>query len=146
MNKKLATILSVVLVLLAGGVVVIPHVAQAAGDCSWWLIFSPNSLAECATISIFDSLFSQLGNWVLKLMSYAISLSGIILNASIVLTLNIKALYEATPAIEQTWVVIRNISSIFVIFALLYASINTILGTKGPQFGSLVVKIFFCFL
>jgi hypothetical protein len=76
-------------------------------------------------------------------MSYAISLSGIILNASIVLTLNIKALYEATPAIEQTWVVIRNISSIFVIFALLYASINTILGTKGPQFGSLVVKIFF---
>ncbi len=143
MNRKLATILSITLVLLVGGVASIPHVAQAAADCSWWLIFSQDSLAQCATISIFDSLFSQLGNWVLQFMSYAISLAGIILNASIVLTLNIKALYEATPAIEQTWIVIRNISSIFIIFALIYASINTILGTKGPQFGSLVVKIFF---
>lgn len=131
--------------IVMGGVIFAPQIANAAASCSWWMIFSEAGLAECAAVqggNLFIGLLSTLGEAILQMMSWLVGIAGIVLNMSIVFTLNIKTIYEATPAIEQVWIVIRNISSIFIIFALLFTAIKTILGVKGPNFGSLVARIF----
>lgn len=144
MRKHLLKIIIAIAIFTAVGTAY-PQVAEAS--CPWWLALSDPAICAAqvgAAIggTIMDSIFSEVGNLLLMISSWFLSLAGIILNISIILTMNIKALYEATPAIEQTWIIIRNLSSLFIIFALLYASINTILGTGGPNFKSLIGKIF----
>lgn len=128
------------MLLLIAGIILVPQVAEAG--CSWWQWLIPGFQGTCVGAEFLPSLFQELGELILRIMSWVVGIAGLVLNIAIVFTLNIKTLYEATPAIEETWIVIRNISSIFIIFSLLYASIITILGVKGPNFGSLVVKIF----
>ncbi len=93
------------------------------------------------TESWINSFAATVGNLILGLMSWFLSIGGVILNISIILTMNIKAVYEATPAINDVWIIIRNISSIFIIFALLYTSILTILDQGGTKIGALVKNI-----
>lgn len=132
------------MLLLVVGVTLVPGVANAVSLVEFLQCISDPQLCGLSIGGglVFDLFAQSLGEFILRIMSWVVYAAGIILNMSIVLTLNIKALYEATPAIEQTWLVIRNISSIFIIFALLYASINTILGTSGPQIKSLILKVF----
>lgn len=117
------------------GVALVPVPAEA----SWWCIFSPGTCK--VTENIILGIFATLGNGVLWMMSWFLTLAGILLNVSILLTMNIKAIYEATPAIEQVWVVIRNISSIFIIFFLIYTSIMTIVGSGTTSVQKLIGKI-----
>ena len=80
---------------------------------------------------------------VLYIASGFLYIMGMLLNASILLTLNISALVNKVTAINTAWVTIRDFSSVFIIFLLLYTSISMILGVKGHSFADLVKKIVF---
>ncbi|MES3031447.1 MAG: hypothetical protein V4697_03485 [Patescibacteria group bacterium] len=143
MKKYIITTL-LILTILLGGVVLLPHQAEADG-ASWLsilaLVTGGPSAAEAITGNFWESVFSQIGELALRMSSYVLTLSGVILNMSVALTMNIKAIYQATPAIEQVWVVIRNISSIFIIFALVYISIRKILNVDSPSLGTMIKNI-----
>ena len=70
---------------------------------------------------------------------FLIAMSGL-LNASMLLTLNIKTIVDHAAVIGTAWVTIRNFSSICIIFMLLYASILMILGMKG-NIGELIKNV-----
>ncbi|MDP3962458.1 MAG: hypothetical protein Q8Q03_01150 [bacterium] len=132
MKKYLSIILIVTVVLAIGGFALTPQIAEAS----------------CVNLTGFDindcivSGLAALANYGLTIASWFVAMAGLFLSVSINLTLHIKELYDKTPAIGLVWTVIRDLSSIFIIFMLLYASIVMILGVKGPSFGSLIVNIF----
>jgi hypothetical protein len=90
---------------------------------------------------VFNGTLAIIGEFSLRISAFFLSVSGMLLNISIILTLNIKALYEATPAIDQVWLVIRNLSSMFIIFALIYTSILTILDAAKTSASTLIKNI-----
>ena len=141
MKKLLNTILSIIIILIIAGVVLTPQQASADWASDLSCLFNPGRCVTNASLSILNSLFASLGNLILTFTSYILSISAIILNISIILTMNIKAIYEATPAINEVWIVIRNISSMFIIFGLLYTSIMTILDINKPNIKGLIVNI-----
>ncbi len=129
MKKYLSTIITASAILIVGGVILLPQIAQA-------------QLIDFIAPSVFNNVVSWLGNRLLTLTSWAVTIGGLFLSISMNITLHIKELYQAIPAIESTWVTIRDLSSIFIIFMLLYSAIVMILGVKGPAFGKLVLNIF----
>lgn len=71
--------------------------------------------------------------WGLSMISWFVWLSGIFLDKSIYIAFfSMKSLAE-TPAVEMVWKTIRDVSSIFFIFALLYTSIRLILGKDSTS-------------
>lgn len=82
-------------------------------------------------IPIFD-WFAQIAalfvNLCLSIASWFVALTGMLLNVSVLLTMNIKDFVDSTPAIYTVWKAIRDITGMFIIFALLYASIRMIIG------------------
>lgn len=136
MKKYLSTILAIASILLIAGIFFIPQIvmAQASIASSVISLIAPNA---------FNNIVTSIGNTLLTFTSWTVTIGGLFLSISMNLTLHIKELYESIPAIESTWVTIRDLSSIFIIFMLLYSAIIMILGVgKGPSFGSLVIKIF----
>jgi hypothetical protein len=104
-------------------------------------LFNPSTCTAAVGLNILSSLAASIGDLILTMSAWALAISGMVLNIAIVLTLNIKALYEATPAIDQIWLVIRNLSSMFIIFALIYTSILTILDVAKTSASSLIKNI-----
>ncbi|GEM_PF-1049347 len=94
-------------------------------------------------LNIYDFIAEAIANTVQSLQqlaSWFVALAGFLLNYSIGLTLKIHDFVNATPAIFQTWKAIRDISGMFIIFFLLYAAIQMIIGQK-PGFGKLIKDI-----
>lgn len=143
MKRKLLTIFASVMLLLVVVVALTPQPAKAADILSSLACaFSPaNCAIKLVAGDFMMSIFASIGNAILQVSAWFLSMAGIILNISIILTMNIKAIYEATPAIKDVWIVIRNLSSIFIIFVLLYASISTILDVGKTNIKELVGKI-----
>lgn len=141
MKKKIiATIFLSIVILTAAGVTFIPRKTEAQALLPVAAAITKYAAAT-AVDNWVDSLLADLGEGIMRIQGYFLSLTGLLLNISIVLTMNIKAIYQATPAIESTWIVIRNLSSIFIIFALLYTSILTILDQGGQKLSQLVKNI-----
>jgi len=80
-------------------------------------------------------------NLILSLASWFVVITGFLLNVSIVITMHIKDFVNSTPAIYDIWRTIRDISGLFIIFALLYAAIELILGITKPNFKDLIKNI-----
>jgi len=126
----------------------LPHIASILIIAT--IVAAPN-LAHAQAISslfglglsgFFTELFATTVNTLLMIMGWFLSLAGGLLNVSINLTLNIKAFVDATPAIFTTWSTIRDVSSLFIIFLLLYAALVKIVGvSSGPTYGSLIKNI-----
>ncbi|OHA17256.1 MAG: hypothetical protein A2830_00680 [Candidatus Taylorbacteria bacterium RIFCSPHIGHO2_01_FULL_44_110] len=74
-------------------------------------------------------------NIILSIASWFVALTGTLLNVSINLTMHIKDFVDSTPAIYTVWKAIRDITGMFIIFALLYASIRMILGQDAKLSG-----------
>ena len=141
MKKKIiATIFLSIVILIAAGVTFIPRKTEAQALLPVAAAITKYAAAT-AVDNWVDSLLADVGEGIMRIQGYFLSLTGLLLNISIVLTMNIKAIYQATPAIESTWIVIRNLSSIFIIFALLYTSILTILDQGGQKLSQLVKNI-----
>jgi hypothetical protein len=82
--------------------------------------FDPMALMVDSLANFFYSL-QTIASWL-------IYLAGSLLNFSINLTMHIKEFVNATPAIYTVWKAIRDISGMFIIFALLYSAIRMIIG------------------
>lgn len=100
------------------------------------------NIIERVALSGINNVLAGFGSFFLGLSSYLVTISGTFLSVSINITTHLKDIYENVTAIQSVWRTIRDISSIFIIFSLLYFSIKTILGIGTSGFNSLIVKIF----
>lgn len=141
MRKVINTILTIILVLTVVGIATFPVQAKADWLADISCYFSPTCVAKEYAGSVINSFAASVGYLILSVSSWALIASGFVLNISMVLTLNIKTLYEATPAIDQVWLLIRNLSSMFIIFALIYTSILTILDIAKTSASTLIKNI-----
>jgi hypothetical protein len=145
MNKKYLKIFILSILFIGIGYFVFPNKAQAQ-------LISPvtETLVKLTEGTIVGKVAKNAVTETLNYISYTVltisatfvSMAGIFLSFSIKLTLNIKELYETSGSIKNIWVTVRDLSSIFIIFILLYESIKMILGLKGQGFNETVVKIF----
>jgi hypothetical protein len=104
-----------------------PTPNTGAGSVSLWHLSLGDFLGfVAATIS----------NTTLWLMSWWVAITGMLLNVSINITLHIKDFVDSTPGVYLVWQTIRDISSLFIIFALLYASFMLILDQQSKTLGS----------
>ncbi len=87
-------------------------------------------------------IFASIATMALYIMSWWVSITGALLNVSITLTLHIKDFVNSTSGVYIVWQTIRDISGLFIIFMLLYASFKIILGfdTAGGV-GNLIKNI-----
>jgi hypothetical protein len=141
MRRIFNTILTIIITLTVVSIAFAPIPTQAgAGDIV--CLFTPNICKSFDLMGdVFNGTLAIIGEFSLRISAFFLSVSGMLLNISIILTLNIKALYEATPAIDQVWLVIRNLSSMFIIFALIYTSILTILDAAKTSASTLIKNI-----
>lgn len=128
MKKKLLTILPIFTILLIVGGILIPHISSAAG----WL--------EGPINVVINNIIAIVANFFLGVAAQFVAFAGVLLSLSIWLSTHIGDFFNGIPALQEVWLIIRNISSILIIFALLYTSIETILG-GGNKAKELVVKI-----
>lgn len=78
---------------------------------------------------------------ILQIVSFITGLGGILLNGAIYHTVvKVSENYEKITSIDVAWKTIRDIGNMGFIFVLLYAAINTILGT-GKDNKALIVKV-----
>ncbi len=109
------------------------HVANAEAGSWWSLVTNPgDTLTYILTFIV---------NTILQIASWFVVLSAMLLDVSLTITLHIKDFVDSTPAIFDIWKAIRDISGLFIIFALLYAAIRLILGLKQDSFGTLIKNI-----
>lgn len=130
MKKILSKILPILVLLLIVGVALVPEVSRA----------EPNIL-EGPVKSVVNTLIANIGYWILTVVSSVVIVSGTFLSVAINITTHIGDLFKSIPALSEIWVIIRNLSSIFIIFMLLYSSITTILGVEGPSMKKLIGNI-----
>lgn len=92
-------------------------------------------------MELFNALVAAIFNLLMSITGWLLAIAGFLLNVSIKLTLNIKEFVDSTPGIYTTWKAIRDVSGIFLIFFLLYAAIQMILGLESPGWGKLIKNI-----
>ena len=92
-----------------------------------------NAIFDGPTFTVVNSIIGSIGNFLLSLASYLLAISGIFLNLSLNITTHVGDFYNSIPALNEVWLVVRNMSSIFIIFALLYSSIKVIVGAGSSS-------------
>ncbi len=146
MKKYLPTLLILVTILSVGGMVFAPHTAMAQNPLSNGITAFFTGVTE----DVASTIIAGLSNFVLMLTAKFVYLTGIFLSLSINITLHIKEILEGTQqfpgglhtSIDTIWTTVRDLSSIFIIFSLLYLSIMTILGQSKTGLNQLIVQIF----
>ncbi|MEI6237981.1 MAG: hypothetical protein WCP15_00410 [bacterium] len=135
MNKRLTTKLFTLLSITALSVLLLPHTSFAQNG---------GGLLADGFIYVVDQILYVLGNAFQTICSYTVLVGGLALNVAISLTLQISKIVAGVPGINVVWTILRDFSSIFFIFILLYVSISTIVG-KGDSSSvkKLVVSIVF---
>ncbi|MFA6315484.1 MAG: hypothetical protein WC648_03920 [Candidatus Paceibacterota bacterium] len=78
---------------------------------------------------------------VLTIVSFGLTMSAMVLNASIYLTTHLGIFIDNTPAIYTVWRILRDISGMFLIFLLLIAAIQTILGIQKANYKQTLISI-----
>lgn len=111
------------------GVAVVPQQINAA------------SFLDGPINSVINNSLAWVVNTILAILAWLLTLSGVFLSVSINLTTHIGDFFDKIPALKEVWIVVRNISSIFIIFFLLYFSILTITGSGTSKLKELVKNI-----
>ncbi len=115
-------------------VAIIPmHMAHAGVSNG---IFGIGDIAIGAVLN-FVSFLVQI---VFEIVAWILALQGALLNMSIVLTMGIKSFLAGAPGVYIVWQTLRDLSGMFVIFALLFASFKVILGLDD-KVGSLITHV-----
>ena len=134
MKKHLLKILfAAAILLITGGVVLLPHTTLAA---------SGTSLIEGFAVSGVNGIIAWIANIILGFTAWFLTICGVFLSISMNITVHIKDIYTSVKSIETVWIVIRDLSSMFIIFSLLYCSIETVLGRTKSGLNELIGKIF----
>lgn len=134
MNRRYTQASAFFLTLIALIVFTLPETAHAQSIISSFLGLD-------AFDKLLDTAATYLGNGLLYVSSFFLSACGVILNFSINLTLQIKQYVDQIPAIYSVWRAIRDISGMFIIFALLVIAFQMILNVKRPSFGDTMKNI-----
>jgi hypothetical protein len=130
--KKFIKYTTPILILLA---IVVPlHDTHAQSVITSFLGFK-------GLINLTGFILGFIFNILIALSGWFLGVCGTLLNVSLNATLHIKDIVDATPAVYEIWKAIRDISGIFIIFFLLYASIRLILDIQPPNFGDLIKNI-----
>ena len=80
--------------------------------------------------------------WVaITVVAWLLSAAGTILNVSMYLTTHLGLFIDQSPSIYAVWTIIRDISSTLLIFFILYAAIQMILGLQDAKYGELIKSI-----
>ncbi len=119
--------------ILIVGYMMFPNKVMAIGD-----FLGIGNIAQSAV----NSAIANGANFFLAASSWFVAITGAFLSISINITTHIGMIYETVTGIKSVWIVIRDLSSIFIIFALLYFSIKTIIGRGGNSLNELIIKIF----
>jgi len=131
-RNHLKIFIALVAVALPVFIMATPHFAYA--DCGF--IGPGSSVTDCVFVAT-----SWLAELAFTIAGAFLTITGVLLNGTMVATLNISQIVTNTPAIGTAWRTIRDFSSIFIIFLLLYASIKMILGMKDSGLGNLIKNI-----
>ena len=138
MLKKILTILPYITI-SSLIVVFFTHIAAAETGGSG----GGTSVFSFLGYNLYDLLLQSIATLVNTLQtvaSWTLILAGLLLNFSIDLTLHIKSFVDNTPGVYTVWKALRDITGLFIIFFLLYASIKYILGFDA-KFGDLIKNI-----
>ena len=101
-----------------------------------------NTLIGGITIEVINSVLAIISTILLHIMVIWIALTGALLNVSITMTLHIKDFVDNTQGVYLVWQTIRDITGIFIIFMLLFASFKIILGFDAVgSVGTLIKNI-----
>jgi hypothetical protein len=133
MKKYLSKILASATILTLGVLIFVPQVAGAN---------VVTTLATGATTGFVHETIANFANWILAATSNLLAISGVFLSVAINLTTHIKDIYEKIPGLESVWITVRDISSMLIIFYLLYFSIKKIVGLDDTGVNKLIVNIF----
>lgn len=107
--------------------------AQVTGEVLKFLGYGLNDLIQNALATLVTLMLQALG-WVL-------SLAGFLLNISVNFTTHIQFFIDNNSVIYTVWTIIRDISSMFLIFIILYAAIRMVLNLGHEGIGSLLKSI-----
>lgn len=121
MKKTFNKISLIITILIIGGFILFPNTTHAAG----WL--------DGPIKNVINSGIANVGDFLLSATGVFVTICGTFLSISINLTTHIGDFFNSIPALSDVWIVIRNLSSIFIIFILLYTSILTILGMSSSS-------------
>jgi hypothetical protein len=135
MRRKYYIITACAILILVGMMVFTPQQAHAQAG----------AIASLFGFNLWDFIAEMLAilvQWMLSIMGLWVALTGALLNVSIVLTLHIKDFVNSVSGVYLVWQTIRDLSGLFIIFMLLYASFKIILGfdTVGAA-GTLIKNI-----
>lgn len=140
MNKRtakiVAAVLLVALVVFASG-----HEALAQNGT---ISNTVGSVTKIFGVGFFDWVAQGLANLMnafIMIAGLLVTMAGAMLNFSVNLTLNIRDFVNSSPAIYNTWRALRDISGLFIIFFLLYAALQLILGLENPKWSDLIKNI-----
>lgn len=93
---------------------------------------------------VSNDLLSEALSWLsqqaLYVASQLMAISGIALNVSLNLSLHIRDFVSSSQGVYEVWQTIRDISGMFAIFALLYASFKIILGFDNVGGAGKIIK------
>ncbi len=107
-------------------------------------LITPHFAYAFLGIDVTATIFT-VTSWIAELAFAAagaiLTLTGVLLNGTLVATLHIQTIVDKVTAIGIAWRTIRDFSSIFIIFMLLYASIKMILGLKNADLSTLIKNI-----
>jgi len=103
---------------------------------------APGAVASFVVKPIVDAVLEVLANWGLDISNLILSLSGVALNAVMIITLNMATLMGGSNnIIDATWSTIRDLASIIIIFFLLYESIKIIIGVSDSKVKHIIVMV-----
>lgn len=92
-----------------------------------------------------DTIYSAIANFfnlILQFTAWLVAISGTFLNLSLNITTHVKDLYDSAQGLNAVWLTVRDLSSMLIIFALLYYSILTIVGQGGRKVNEFIAMIF----
>jgi len=114
--------------------------ALAAGGIPGAAVQAVASSAHTTAVSVSLDILQFIAafgvNLVLYMAKYMVTITGALLAISINLTLNIRGFVDKTEGVYLVWTTIRDISGLFIIFMLLYASFMMILDQPSKATGS----------
>ena len=143
MRPRATRIAGIILIAILVVCVVVPlaHAQTSGAAGSAPSIGSMWSALGSGPFNFLGLIIANLAVLALTITGFILTIAGFCLNFTITLTLNIKSFVDSTPAIYTTWVAVRDIANIFIIFALLVAAFQLILDLKGSSFNKLIKDI-----
>lgn len=140
-KNKILSILSVLATIIVAGTSstyaggALTQAAAAAGVATGLFGFVDfNTFITNGVAWLVTSIFLPLASWFLAIV-------GMIFNIGMYLTLHLDIFFNNTTVITEVWKVVRDLTSIVLIFFILWAAIQMIIGTKVPNYGELIKHI-----